>query len=69
MDIPYSPIEIVSAIRKHGWTMPHSEHDAHEFFHVVLTSIEEEITKNSPLVIPSSSNLSHKICPLPLKEI
>ncbi|XP_018909602.1 ubiquitin carboxyl-terminal hydrolase 30 homolog isoform X2 [Bemisia tabaci] len=49
VDIPYSPIEIVSAIRKHGWTMPHSEHDAHEFFHVVLTSIEEEITKNSPL--------------------
>ncbi|XP_037936400.1 ubiquitin carboxyl-terminal hydrolase 30 homolog [Teleopsis dalmanni] len=40
---PYSPGTIIRALNALGWVIPQEEHDAHELFHVMLASLEEEV--------------------------
>ncbi|XP_067642016.1 ubiquitin carboxyl-terminal hydrolase 30 homolog [Eurosta solidaginis] len=39
---PYSPGAVLRALHALGWAIPQEEHDAHELFHVMLSSLEEE---------------------------
>lgn len=39
---PYSPGAVLRVLHAQGWVIPPEEHDAHELFHVILTSLEEE---------------------------
>lgn len=39
---PYSPGAVIRALTSLGWVIPQEEHDAHELFHVLLASLEEE---------------------------
>ncbi|XP_014093491.1 ubiquitin carboxyl-terminal hydrolase 30 homolog [Bactrocera oleae] len=39
---PYSPGAVMRALHALGWVIPQEEHDAHELFHVLLASLEEE---------------------------
>lgn len=41
----YAPAEVMNALRKLGWAIPPGEQDAHELFHVLLTSLDEETPK------------------------
>lgn len=42
---PYSPGAIIRALSNIGWVIPMDEHDAHELFGVILSSLEEEVSK------------------------
>uniref|UniRef100_T1H1E8 ubiquitinyl hydrolase 1 n=1 Tax=Megaselia scalaris TaxID=36166 RepID=T1H1E8_MEGSC len=42
---PYSPGAIIRALSNLGWVIPPDEHDAHELFGVILSSLEEEVSK------------------------
>lgn len=42
---PYSPGAVIRALNGLGWVIPKEEHDAHELFHVMLASLEEEAHK------------------------
>ncbi|XP_013108051.1 ubiquitin carboxyl-terminal hydrolase 30 homolog [Stomoxys calcitrans] len=39
---PYSPGAVLRALNGLGWVIPQEEHDAHELFHVMLSTLEEE---------------------------
>uniref|UniRef100_A0A1B0FLG1 ubiquitinyl hydrolase 1 n=1 Tax=Glossina morsitans morsitans TaxID=37546 RepID=A0A1B0FLG1_GLOMM len=39
---PYSPGGVLRALNSLGWVIPQEEHDAHELFHIMLSSLEEE---------------------------
>lgn len=39
---PYSPGAVLRALNSLGWVIPLEEHDAHELFHVMLSTLEEE---------------------------
>ena len=39
---PYSPGAVLRALNSLGWVIPEEEHDAHELFHVMLSTLEEE---------------------------
>lgn len=39
---PYSPGAVLRALNALGWIIPQEEHDAHELFHVMLSTLEEE---------------------------
>lgn len=40
----------MNALRKLGWAIPPGEQDAHELFHVLLTSLDEETPKINRVV-------------------
>lgn len=42
---PSNPASVIRALNNLGWVIPEQEHDPHELFHVVLTSLEEEAMK------------------------
>jgi hypothetical protein len=42
---PYSPGAVIKALNNLGWMIPADEHDPHELLHVMLSSLEEELTK------------------------
>lgn len=42
---PHSPGAVLRALNTLGWVIPQEEHDAHELFHVLLSSLEEEATR------------------------
>ncbi|KXJ82344.1 ubiquitin carboxyl-terminal hydrolase 30 homolog [Aedes albopictus] len=42
---PYSPGAVIRALNTLGWVIPPDEHDTHELLHVLLNSLEEEVTK------------------------
>ncbi|XP_055548514.1 ubiquitin carboxyl-terminal hydrolase 30 homolog [Wyeomyia smithii] len=42
---PYSPGAVIRALHSLGWVIPPDEHDTHELLHVLLNSLEEEVTK------------------------
>lgn len=42
---PYAPADVMNALRRLGWAIPPGEQDAHELFHVLLTSLDEESPK------------------------
>jgi len=45
---PHSPGSVIRALNALGWIIPEEEQDAHELFHVLLASCEEEISKPKP---------------------
>ncbi|XP_016968010.1 ubiquitin carboxyl-terminal hydrolase 30 homolog [Drosophila biarmipes] len=46
---PHSPGAVLRALNALGWVIPQEEHDAHELFHVLLSSLEEEAIRPHPL--------------------
>ncbi|XP_070495803.1 ubiquitin carboxyl-terminal hydrolase 30 homolog [Chironomus tepperi] len=42
---PTNPAAVIRALNSLGWVIPEQEHDPHELFHVILTSLEEEAMK------------------------
>ncbi|GFT27556.1 ubiquitin carboxyl-terminal hydrolase 30 [Nephila pilipes] len=44
-----SGAEVIKALRAHRWIISHEEHDAHELFHVVTTTVEEELLALNPV--------------------
>ncbi|XP_037726313.1 ubiquitin carboxyl-terminal hydrolase 30 homolog [Drosophila subpulchrella] len=46
---PHSPGAVLRALNALGWVIPQEEHDAHELFHVLLSSLEEEAIRPHPV--------------------
>lgn len=44
---PYAPTEVISALLRHSWVISPGEQDAHELFHVLLETLEDEMTSLS----------------------
>ncbi|XP_057380249.1 ubiquitin carboxyl-terminal hydrolase 30 homolog [Daphnia carinata] len=44
---PYNTRQLIQSLEKHGWNLKSEEQDAHEFFNMLSTTIEEEINKNN----------------------
>ncbi|KAF8792166.1 ubiquitin carboxyl-terminal hydrolase 30 homolog [Argiope bruennichi] len=44
-----SGAEVIKALRSHRWIISHEEHDAHELFHVLTTTVEEELVALNPV--------------------
>ncbi len=42
--------QLIQSLEKHGWNLKSEEQDAHEFFNMLFTTIEEEINKKSKIV-------------------
>jgi len=40
---PYTPSKLIQSLISQGWFIPHGEQDAHELFHVIVATLEEEI--------------------------
>lgn len=57
---PYSPGAVLRALHALGWVIPPDEHDAHELFHVVLSSLEEEAIRPKK-VSESATNFSRPL--------
>lgn len=51
---PYSPGAVLRVLHAHGWVIPPEEHDAHELFHVILTSLEEEAIRPKKVTFSSA---------------
>lgn len=47
---PYAPADVMVALKRIGWAIPPGEQDAHELFHVLLTSLDEETPKLARMV-------------------
>lgn len=48
--------EVLGALRGHGWVITSEEQDTHELFHVLTTTIEDEIISGAP--VPSLLDVS-----------
>lgn len=58
----YAPADVMNALRQLGWAIPPGEQDAHELFHVLLTSLDEETPKiNRTVSQQSIKNVTHKM--------
>lgn len=40
---PYAPTAVISALIRHNWVISPGEQDAHELFHVLLETLEDEM--------------------------
>ncbi|KAG8194951.1 hypothetical protein JTE90_021412 [Oedothorax gibbosus] len=49
-DDHFSGGEVIKALRSHRWIISHEEHDAHELFHVLTTTVEEELLTLNPVL-------------------
>ncbi|RZF42687.1 hypothetical protein LSTR_LSTR001482 [Laodelphax striatellus] len=47
---PYSPMEMIQILRDNGWAISPGEQDAHELFHHMILTLEEESQKSHPNV-------------------
>ncbi|XP_022207769.2 ubiquitin carboxyl-terminal hydrolase 30 homolog isoform X2 [Nilaparvata lugens] len=47
---PYSPMEMIQILRENGWAISPGEQDAHELFHHIILTLEEESQKSHPNV-------------------
>ena len=54
---PYNPGLLLAALRAHGWMINAEEQDAHEMLHVIMTTIEEELTHKKLDSKPSHASL------------
>ena len=43
---PYNTRQLVVSLEKHGWILKSDEQDAHEFFNLLLTTVDEEVNSN-----------------------
>ena len=60
----YDASILLSVLRQYGWSISDEEHDAHEFFHVLLTTFDDLIMhsiKSSQLVGVTNSSLQQSI--------
>jgi ubiquitin carboxyl-terminal hydrolase 30 len=39
---PHTPSELIRSLHGQGWVISPGEQDAHELFHVIVTTLEEE---------------------------
>lgn len=39
---PYTPSKLIQSLHGQGWVISPGEQDAHELFHVIVTTLEEE---------------------------
>lgn len=46
----HSPIDVLNALKRHGWMLPSGEQDAHELFHVIISTLQEENKKMSKVI-------------------
>ncbi|KAM8720987.1 hypothetical protein ACLKA7_006945 [Drosophila subpalustris] len=64
---PHSPGAVLRALNTLGWVIPQEEHDAHELFHVLLSSLEEEATRPqqmgclSDALLPKANGNGHHL--------
>lgn len=42
---PLDPSTLIEALRRHGWAINRGEQDAHELFHLLMSTLEEEAHK------------------------
>ena len=54
---PYNPGLLLAALRVHGWMINAEQQDAHEMLHVIMTTIEEELTHKKLDSKPSHASL------------
>lgn len=54
---PYNPGLLLTALRDHGWIINTEEQDAHEMLHVIVTTIEEELSHKKLDSKPSHASL------------
>jgi ubiquitin carboxyl-terminal hydrolase 30 len=47
---PYTPSKVIQSLIAQGWVISHGEQDAHELFHVMTTTLEEEVQQPLPKV-------------------
>lgn len=48
---PYAPTEVINALIRHDWVISPGEQDAHELFHILLETLEEEMTSHKAKVM------------------
>ncbi|XP_046680435.1 ubiquitin carboxyl-terminal hydrolase 30 homolog [Homalodisca vitripennis] len=46
---PLDPTELIVALLEHGWSFASGEQDAHELYHLLMTTLEEEAHKAIPV--------------------
>lgn len=44
----HSPVDVIRALQAHHWVISTEEQDAHEMFHVLSSTVEEEVASQSP---------------------
>jgi hypothetical protein len=47
---PYTPSKLIQSLIAQGWVISPGEQDAHELFHVIATTLEEEMQQPLPKV-------------------
>ncbi|KAK3919514.1 Ubiquitin carboxyl-terminal hydrolase 30 [Frankliniella fusca] len=57
---PYAPTEVISALVRHNWVISPGEQDAHELIHVILETLEDEMTSSA-----KNGSLSDILLPQP----
>jgi hypothetical protein len=46
---PFNTRQLIQSLEKHGWNLRSEEQDAHEFFNMLFTTVDEEINKNNKI--------------------
>jgi hypothetical protein len=49
-EYPYTPSKLIQSLIAQGWVISPGEQDAHELFHVIATTLEEEMQQALPKV-------------------
>lgn len=44
-DDVFAPVEVLRALKRHGWMVSSGEQDAHELFNVIVSTLQEESNK------------------------
>lgn len=47
---PYTPSRLIQSLMAQGWVISPGEQDAHELFHVIATTLDEEMQQALPKV-------------------
>ncbi|GIY87969.1 hypothetical protein CDAR_596061 [Caerostris darwini] len=63
-----SGAEVIKALRSHRWIISHEEHDAHELFHVLTSTVEEELLALNPVTSLLDTKKLEKECINPVIE-
>jgi len=52
---PYETLQLVNSLQGHGWRLNSEEQDAHEFFNLLSTTVDEEVhlKRKTETIIPS----------------
>ena len=47
---PFNTKQLIHALQKHGWNLRSEEQDAHEFFNMLFTTIDEELSQKKKII-------------------